>query len=221
MQGTCSLYGRAPMPARPQSDDKDKPTYTILYIAAGVLAAALVVMVCVLRWRSNAARDEFIRIGREKRAADGRGNYEEARATEVKSPKQTIELKEIQRAVVDDRLGIQAESLEEMVRYETSMSPRQRITLQDAGTQLTETSRDLHDPTTSELPSVVDRAQISSTGIQGSINGLVDQLKRVFSSKTQNVMEETTRAADSAGKAYENLAEDRDEDKPFEFEEEW
>ncbi|MBV6829922.1 phospholipase D-like domain-containing protein [Xanthomonas euvesicatoria] len=219
-QDTFSLYGRAPMPA-PQQNGKDKPTYTILYILAGVLAIALVTTVCVLRWRRSAARDEWVRIGKEKRANEDRDNYQVDRATAVKSPKQEIELKEIQRQVTQDRIEIQQDLVQEISRFSTSMSARQRITLQEAGTQLTEARKDLDNPTTSELPVVVDRAQLGCTSVQGSINALVEQLKHVFSSNSRAIIEEGTRVADTATKSYENLAKDREEDRPFEFEEEW
>jgi hypothetical protein len=168
------------------------------------------------RFVSARRQADLARAAREERDS-GRGSEPDDTVT---SEGRIIESSVIGRATARYRLNAARESVEEMVPLEPSMTLTQRGRLSSAAQQVRTADEALQNPTAEALPDVVRTASIQLNGVITNLKDILSAVGSKFSAQSRAQIEESNRVADDLGKAFDNIMEQRENDEPFEFEEE-
>jgi phosphatidylserine/phosphatidylglycerophosphate/cardiolipin synthase-like enzyme len=214
--GVYSLYARVSGPAPDQpTTPTDGKSHTLEWVLGTLAVAATVALLGLYRWVSARRQADLVRAAREEQDS-GRGTDPNEVVT---SDGRVVESLVIGESTARYRVNAARESIERMVPFESGMTLTQRGRLASAAQQVRTTDEALRNPTAEALPDVVPTAATRLDGVISSIKDILSAVGSKLSAQSRTQIEESNRVADDLGKAFDDIVEQREEDKPFEFEE--
>lgn len=215
-KGRCSIYGRLVAKAPPDPTDADKKAYTVLYVSGALVLAGLLALLGVFVFKKLAARNEYERIGRQKRNSDLDDGYEPVDLQEVSSPGRETEAGLLVASKLADRAHLQGITLERLAKYETAMDSAQRQSLEQCATDVGNAIDALEDPSPDAIRDIVKQQRAAIEEIQGVLDGLA---KDIGSSMSQPVRDEIRRYAEEGAAISDQIDriwEEEERGLPFE-----